>query len=331
MDQPELPPLVIPVAPKPPRPGFLQACVLTLGYWIALIGGMIAVVIVGLAIQFAINREALKEQHQEGATLVERMSPAIRGTLAWSLPAGYFAGFLYSVLALRIMVGRSWPRELGLNRFPKYHLFVGLLILPGFIVLSDTLARAVQPVDQFVQNVTGIGGLGDTGAALQALFADFHWSFAVFAIGLGPGVVEELWCRGFLGRGLLGRYGTFAGIALSSAFFGVLHLWPPSYVITTAAMGACLHLAYLFSRSLWVPIAMHFMNNSFAAIASVGVVRTDGMDAAIAAQPGLTAALATGLVLAGGLAMKLESATGRVLSSVTALVACAALLAVMLG
>jgi membrane protease YdiL (CAAX protease family) len=139
-------------------------------------------------------------------------------------------------------------------------------------------------------------GLGD-------LFQSYHWSVAVLAIGIGPGIVEELWCRGLLGRGLVGRYGWGAGVALTSLFFGCLHLFPPPYVLTTAVMGAGLHFTYAVSRSLWVPIILHTLNNSIAALQAVGTVPSGGMEAALSEQPLAAGALALGLLLAAGTAM----------------------------
>jgi hypothetical protein len=84
-------------------------------------------------------------------------------------------------------------------------------------------------------------------------------------IGVGPGFAEELWCRGFLGRGLVGRYGYAAGILLTSFLFGIMHFDPP-HVMATFCMGICLHLAYLATRSLWVPMLLHFLNNSLSVL-----------------------------------------------------------------
>jgi len=311
--EPNLPPLVVRVdadvpmvqlvEPPRPRPGLLGAALLTFGYWVVLIGGMLAVVGVALGWSLAFGDKRDLDTTSDGTHSVAKMPTAMRTALAWSLPAGYFFGLIYSLVVLRVVVGRRWIHDIGLTRLPPLHLLLGFLALPGFVILSDVLASALQPLDAFTHRVTGIPGLGDSNLALRALFENFHWSFAVFAIGLGPGVVEELWCRGFLGRGFIGRYGWLLGIGLASAFFGMLHLWPPSYVLVTAVMGACLHFAYVTSRSLWVPIAMHFTNNSFAALVSMGEVPSAGIEAAFAANPATITAVAASLTLFCALAM----------------------------
>lgn len=306
-EEPELPPLVlqvVPMAPPRPGPGLLKAATLTFGYWVVLIGGMLAVVFFA-AFVFALagKKDDVAIKPDDGTNEIARMPPTIRSALAWSFPAGYVCGLIYSVVVIRKVVGREWMHALGLTRLPPYHLVLGLIALPGFIILSDVLAGVVHPLDEAVYGALGFRELGDMGEALRAMFNDFHWSFAVLAIGVGPGLVEELWCRGFLGRGFIGRYGWLVGIGLSSAFFGMLHLWPPSYVIVTAAMGACLHFAYVTSRSLWVPIVMHFANNSFAALVVMNVVPAQEIEASVAANEAAAFALAAAVLLLCGLAM----------------------------
>jgi uncharacterized protein len=79
----------------------------------------------------------------------------------------------------------------------------------------------------------------------------------------------------------------------------------------TAVMGACLHFAYVCSRSLWVPIAIHAANNGFAGLAAVGAVPTGGMDRALTAYPALTFPIAAVLLLSCGWA----AWTGRAVSA----------------
>jgi hypothetical protein len=126
-----------------------------------------------------------------------------------------------------------------------------------------------------------------------------HWPFwfAVLVIGLGPGIGEELWCRGFLGRGLVGHYGWIAGIGLTSLLFGIMHLDPPQ-VVGTMILGLWLHYVYLMSRSLWLSMFVHLVNNSLA----VGMAKYASAlkpldDAPIPYQVALFAT--AGLVLAG--------------------------------
>ena len=95
------------------------------------------------------------------------------------------------------------------------------------------------------------------------MFGKFPWPLTVLAVAIGPGIVEELWCRGFLGRGLSARYGLVAGILLASCFFALMHL-DPSQLLAIALMGAYLHFVYVATRSIWAPILLHALNNGIS-------------------------------------------------------------------
>jgi membrane protease YdiL (CAAX protease family) len=284
-------PLVIPVEPPkavPPRPGFWLGCLLTLGYWLSLIAPMVAVVAV------AVVWHMLSEEKGELDA---------QPVIAVATPVAYVGGILFSVVVIRIAVGRGWTRELGLRRCPPAQLALAVLVLPAFMIMSEVLAKLVKPIDAPIFQLIGFGETGDLAVAMEKLLSGWHWSFVVLALGVCPGLGEELWCRGFLSRGFVTRYGWVGGVALTSAFFGILHLWPPSYVLVTAAMGAGLHFTYLVSRSLWVPIAVHLLNNSFAALVSIKAIPTEAIEKATTDQPVLIVSLAAGLFVAAGLAM----------------------------
>ena len=295
----ELPRVEQVATPRPPqpRPGLVEGGLLTVGFLVVLLGTMIGIVLVAfLLAAIAGQGDALKAPEGAKPGTVGGIPPAITEAVAWSVAIAYAAGLMYALLVLRIVVGRNWAREAGLLRFPLPHLLLGLLALPGFVVLSDVLAR-------FFFWVTRMEHLMDQSSDLGALFKPFHWSFAVLAIGIGPGVVEELWCRGFLGRGFVGRCGWIGGVLLTSLAFGLLHMWPPPYVAVTAVMGVGLHFTYAMSRSLWVPIIIHTMNNSFAALTAVGTIPTAPMEQAGTDSPAAVIGLAVGTVLLVGLAM----------------------------
>jgi membrane protease YdiL (CAAX protease family) len=165
----------------------------------------------------------------------------------------------FGLLALRLVVGRDWTRRVALRR-PSLIQF--LFVLAGFPCLA-----ILGNVSYALLRAAGVPSISDlklTGMeeAIQ-LFNQWPWAFAVLVIGVGPGIGEELWCRGFLGQGLVGRYGVVVGVLLSSFFFGFIHL-DPCQGAMAALMGIFLHFVYLTTRSLWMPMLLHFLNNSVA-------------------------------------------------------------------
>lgn len=281
--------------PVAPRPGAYDGTLLTVAFAVAMYGPLILIGCVSFVVVYFGDTPVGEPAPDAKANPVAALPHVVISLLAWAVPLSYLAGGVFSVAVLRRVVGPGWAREVGLRRLPLLHLGLALLALPAFMILSDGLAVVVYRLFGMEQQLDHAGQLGE-------LFAGFHPSFVVLAIGVGPGVVEELWCRGFLARGFVGRYGWIGGVGLTSLFFGLLHLLPP-YVVVTAAMGACLHFLYACSRSLWVPICVHAANNGFAGLAAVGAVSVGGLERAMAANPAGMYALAAVVLVSCGWAV----------------------------
>lgn len=79
-------------------------------------------------------------------------------------------------------------------------------------------------------------------------------------------VVEEVLFRGMLMRWLERKRGTVFALTVSSVIFGAVHLTNPNGNLAgaigiTVAAGLLLGGAYLFGRSLWLPIGIHWSWN----------------------------------------------------------------------
>lgn len=88
----------------------------------------------------------------------------------------------------------------------------------------------------------------------------------ILAIGVVGPIAEELAFRGllmaWLGRTRLGVYGA---IAVSAAVWSVVHIQYAPLLLTIIFIdGLALGLARHYSRSLYVPIAMHVIGNLFS-------------------------------------------------------------------
>ena len=85
------------------------------------------------------------------------------------------------------------------------------------------------------------------------------WLFGALVVApLG----EELMMRGVVLRGLLQRHGALAAVLLSAVMFGVFHD-NVKQAVGAAVSGIFLGLAFVHTRSLWVPILMHCSHNAF--------------------------------------------------------------------
>jgi membrane protease YdiL (CAAX protease family) len=248
--------------PRRPRPGFWEAALWTMVYGVVLqIVVMLGVGVVALLVQLAMSDRpavdlarfgqpnfAQTEQFRSFNALFQQM-------FLVSYP---LTGTLLGLATIRLSAGQDWPRRVGFRRPGWLHLVLALAAVPALVILSDGVYRLA-----LLTNMPSFHVIEE----LNRMLSGWPWAFGVFAIGLLPGIAEEVWCRGFLGRGLVGRYGYVRGVLLTSFFFGVMHFDPPH---ATAAffMGICLQCAYLVSRSLWIPILLHFLNNSASALAA---------------------------------------------------------------
>lgn len=181
----------------------------------------------------------------------------------------HFLMIVLSLLVLRIAVGREWPRQVALRLPSLPHFLLVVFMTPAVIVLANGLYSLLR---DRLGVPTGFGAKGMDGAAdLEQLFNSWPLAIAVFVVGVMPGISEELWCRAFLGRGLVGIYGYVVGVLMASSLFGAIHILPCQGMMA-AVMGIVLHYVYLTTRSLVAPMLLHFFNNAL----SVTLSRSSG-------------------------------------------------------
>ncbi|TSD66331.1 CPBP family intramembrane metalloprotease [Inquilinus sp. KBS0705] len=79
-------------------------------------------------------------------------------------------------------------------------------------------------------------------------------------------IFEEILIRGILFRILEERLGSYIALMISAIIFGALHFFNPAATFVSATCvaleaGLLLGTAYMYSRSLWLPISIHFAWN----------------------------------------------------------------------
>jgi hypothetical protein len=95
--------------------------------------------------------------------------------------------------------------------------------------------------------------------------AELAYGSGLFLILFIAGTNEELVFRGYPFQKLVESLGPTGAVALSSAFFGLAHLGNAHHTwisnVNTMLVGIPLSIAYLRTRSLWMPIGIHFTWN----------------------------------------------------------------------
>ena len=111
--------------------------------------------------------------------------------------------------------------------------------------MEDTAARLVE---QFMQVRSFWGLLGN-----------------IVLMALLPALSEELTFRGVL-QNLLAKRGTAVAVWVTAFIFSAIHMQFYGF-IPRFLMGALLGYALLWSRSLWLPVLLHFTNNAMVTCA----------------------------------------------------------------
>lgn len=146
-------------------------------------------------------------------------------------------------------IGASFGFNRPSGRVIAYAFLLGLLIyffnifVAGFFNGILSLLGYRFP-GMGAETFSGVGGLFIT----------------LFFIAVLPGVCEEVTHRGFLLGGFIKRLGVMRAVFFTSLLFGFMHLNIVQFFYA-AILGYIIALAVLATRSLWVGIIMHFMNN----------------------------------------------------------------------
>jgi uncharacterized protein len=247
--------------PNRPHPGFFWALVWCFLFLVVtqIPGAILAVAVFGILYTVAPQLFAPDALANTSILMASKgMSIALAVAFLWT--EAMVIGF--SCLILWLIVGRSWPRRIGLHRLPTgFQLFFVLAAFPAMVLLANVVYAVFKESLPHLGGKQGLPGMEE----MVKVFSQWPWPFAVLVIGVGPGIGEGLWCRGFLGRGLVGQYGPFFGVLFTSFFFGLIHI-DPCQGTMAMVMGLWLHFTYLMTRSLWVPMLLHFLNNSLAVV-----------------------------------------------------------------
>jgi membrane protease YdiL (CAAX protease family) len=188
--------------------------------------------------------------------VVAKSAPADSAALYRIGAAAISAAVLLVVYAVLVLgLERRRVRELEAARAPS-GLLGGALIGLGLFASAIAVLYAMG-----VARIVETPGNDLLGAANMAVLA---------------GVGEELLFRGIVFRLFEEMFGSFAALLVSALFFGAVHLANQGATLTSGAAiaieaGLLLGAAYMWSRTLWLPIGLHFGWN-FAESAIFGSV-----------------------------------------------------------
>lgn len=229
-----------PQAHRPPHPHFGWAMLWMLVFWAVQL--VVSAVVAVVAVIFVAAQGHTTPQQMELALADVSVILIPIGTLASAITAIVIAFAFYRRqfgvrLALRGMTGQQWLASL-------------LVVLPLAVIASEVTNWA----GEFLPSIN---------AEVLGEFAASPWPLVFVSACLLPAIGEEIFCRGFLGRGLVANHGVVLGVLLASLLFGIMHI-DPVQSVGAFVLGLGLHFIYLTTRSLFAPMLVHMLNNTFA-------------------------------------------------------------------
>ena len=166
---------------------------------------------------------------------------------------------------------------LGIQNFPKKGGIIVLLLIIltlGGTVISDTLYKismaipfpeALASLKEYLDSAQG--AMQDQMASFLDMQSPMDFVMVLFVMAVLPALCEETLFRGILQPLVIrGLKNTHWGIILSSILFGVLHQQFYSF-LSIFALSIVLGYLKFWTKSLWVPIIMHFFNNASIVVA----------------------------------------------------------------
>ena len=178
------------------------------------------------------------------ATVLGKLLPPMAANAAAAVKGAIAIALMLAVYKLVIVRLGERPRDdLPIAAAPRG---LALGVLTGFLLFCALVGIAA------LFDVYNIVGPGDTRELVKDLIG----------LTILAAFMEELLFRGILFRWIEAFAGSWAALVVTSALFGLAHIfnanatWMSSLAIMVEA-GALLGGAYMLSRNLWVPMGLH--------------------------------------------------------------------------
>ena len=148
--------------------------------------------------------------------------------------------------------GLEEPRKINSPSFGSLHP-VTVFLLAGLATLC--ISVLIEPLTSFIPMPDSIKRI------FEMLLSDSPLVDSLISITILAPLCEEFLCRGMMLRGMLEHISPAKAILWSAFIFAVIHL-NPWQAIPAFAIGTFFGWLYWRTRSIWLVIFLHFVNNS---------------------------------------------------------------------
>ncbi|MBA3314802.1 MAG: CPBP family intramembrane metalloprotease [Planctomycetaceae bacterium] len=243
----------------PIGPGMWEALLWILGFFLLEIAGGI----IGAMAAFAF--QAIRSG---GPASPVAINDLLEDAMPWMIGFIKLVEVIAAILAIRLRFGRNAFRMTGFRPIPGLHWGVlCFAVLPTAFVSGQLYALFQGYWNRIAEHVPSLELLEKLSSieTVQAMAESTSLPFLVVIIAVLPALNEEFLFRAAIGRGLLGRYGLVAGVALTSMLFAAMHM-SPIHAAALVPLAVLMHIGYLSSGSIWWPVGVHFLNNAMSVV-----------------------------------------------------------------
>ena len=182
----------------------------------------------------------------------------------FALMLGHFVSFLLaSIIFLYVFHRKDFAEFLKIRRFPDWRF---VLICFFFLVVSYPV---VGKLSEWNMSLSLPDWMSSSSEAAQELLGSIlHMQsvpellVSVLLVGILPAIGEEVLYRGIIQNKLKALWSNDHFAILAASLLFSLNHFQFDRFLPFAFLGLVLGYSYHYSRSLWVPIVLHFFNNS---------------------------------------------------------------------
>lgn len=225
--------------------GLVLGAVAGLGIWVAMTGHS----------PLTIEKDMLNPAFANAARMLQMVSVL-------------FMFFVPAVITARLMNRRPF-RYLGYREgfnIQQYLLVIAIIIfclpLVGALGELNQVIPLTKSLEAYFKKMEN--NYNSQVEALATMRSPAEFIFSLVVMALFPAVFEETFFRGGVQQILIGWFKKpIAAIIVTSIIFSLAHI---SYYgfLTRFALGMVLGLIFYYSKSIWLSMTAHFLNNAFA-------------------------------------------------------------------
>ena len=181
------------------------------------------------------------------------------------LPALLFAKWIYGNISEVISIKLPKWKEIV---FFTAGIIILTPLLQSYLYIQNYLIEQWAADSEFISSVKSI--LDSLNELIEKTFGNLlsadnipEMLLVVLVVSIVPAISEEVMFRGYIQRSFEFKLKPFWAALITAVFFSLFH-FNPYGILPLAALGLYFGFAAYMSKSLVIPIFLHFLNNFFA-------------------------------------------------------------------